>query len=593
MSGVVAAGLAMNSGATVRVLDETGKVIATGKAVTAATGAYGPITLTGAGPFRVEACGSVGSRPLCVWGATTKGGTLNLTPLTSAITVLAGGQAPAALMTGPVQGLADTDLATAQTQVRAAIASALTDAGLSATFDLQTGALTPGSHTGYDRLLDTVSVSLGQDSKAFAALTSALGSGVAYLEPGTSVGSLGIDAAAATVDFPGIDSLFKSMGAAMPVANTCNKDLPALLDANVRASLNPVSSFTGPAGATQALCLHMSGSLVGDVESLLGSTLLPATPQHCDFSGGDPVCRVSLVFKTSKSLLRQVGIEQAVVKRPSGWTFLGNRLEVQASSAARLVLARRVDQAAPDTYTRYLDIGIAAYPGLQCARVSQKDSSAADVALALFKPTANGQFLSLWSSSATNAAPSLDPASGATLGDNQISVALPATSAGDTTARNFVRAGRALKIELYSDSACTTALAGADGGAISVDVAGSLPLNLPGMSGQPWPALKAAAAAALASLQGSKINYLPGWDPLAGLAVNRAQLCTDSACASKLAEVELAGNATGATLAATLSTPPLGASDYKLLRLTGRTSDGMSLQLDSQSCAAKPSAQPC
>lgn len=67
ISGVVAAGLALNAGALVRVLDATGKTIADKKAVTTATGAYGPITLTGTGPFRVEACGSVGDLPICVW----------------------------------------------------------------------------------------------------------------------------------------------------------------------------------------------------------------------------------------------------------------------------------------------------------------------------------------------------------------------------------------------------------------------------------------------------------------------------------------------------------------------------------------------
>jgi hypothetical protein len=599
VSGVVAAGMLMNGG-TVRVLDETGKAIATGKAVTAKTGAYGPITLTGAGPFRVEACGTVGDHPLCVWGATTKGGTLNLTPLTSALIVLAGGQSPETLMSGPVQGLADTDLATAQTQVLGAIAPALADAGLAANFDLLAGTLTPGSHSGYDRLLDTVTVGLGLDTQPFVTLNSPLGSGLAYLEPGTTQGSFALDAAAASVDFTGIDGLYTALGAALPTTDLCPKNLPGLLDANVRASLDLLTNFSGAALSTQALCLHMSGSLVGDVESLIGTTLLPATPRRCDFGGGDPVCRIGLVFQTSKGLLRQLGVEQAVVKRPSptGWKLLGNRLEVQATAAARLVLSRRADQTAPDVYSRFLDIAIPAYGSLQCARVSQKDASGADVALAFYKRTASGTSLSLWSTSASNAAPSLDPATGATRGDNLLALAVPNDTTGDATVRNFVHAGRALKVDLYGDAGCSTPLPGADGGSVGIDVTGQLPLNIIGMSGQPWPALAAASSAALVSLKGAvgtKLNYGPIWTPSRpGLWLNRAQLCTlDASCPVKLTELELAANATQAALSATLGTLALGASDYKLLRLTGRMPGGLVLQLDTQSCPAKGSGQAC
>ena len=590
----MAAGLALTGG-TVRVLDATGKAltIASNK-VAASTGAYGPITLGTAMPYRIEACGTVGDKPVCLWGATNQGGTLNLTPLTSAITMLASGQSPETLMTGAAQGLADTDIAAAHTQLRTALASALTDAGLASNFDLLTGALTPGSHTGYDRLLDTVSVSLGLDSKAYIALNSSLGSGTAYLEPGTSLGSLSLNAAAATVDFPGIDSLYKALGAAMPVANTCNTALPALLDANVRASLDLITTFAGPQSATTPLCLHMSGSLTGDVESLLASTLMPAAPSRCDFSGADPVCRVSLVFKTKAGVLRPVGVEQAVVKRPGGWLFLGNRLEVQASAVARLVLTRRVDQTAADVSSRNLDVRIPTYPGLQCARVSQKDTSGADVALALFKPVANATYLSLWATSASNATPSLDPATGATQGANAISLAVPGSTAGDTTVRNFIRAGRALKVELFADGGCSTPLAGADGGVVSIDVAGQLPLNLVGLSGQPWPVLAPKSGTELVALKSTNgaITYSPTWT-LQALAVNKVQLCADAACNAKLSELDLAGNALTAKLTATVGTQALNANAYRLLRLTGRTSSGLVLQLDTASCAAQPANQAC
>lgn len=603
MSGVVAAGLAL-SGATVRVLDPTGKAIATAKPVTAATGAYGPVALTGTGPFRVEACGSVGDKPLCVFGATTGGGTLNLTPLTSAVTVLASGQAPETLMTGAVQGLTDTALASAQTQLRTALAPALADAGLASNFDLLSGSLTPGSHAGYDRVLDAVAVGLGADTKSFVTLSSRLGSGTAYLEPGTTQGSLSVDAAAAGVDLTGLDALYAAMAAATANSTTCEPGLNAVFDASARTSIDANSYFVGPQAA-QVLCLRLGGVL-GEGEKMFGGRLLPTTLDRCDFNGGDPVCRVSLVFQTvdanRKDLYqRRLGVEQAAVKRPSGWTFLGNRLEVQATAVARLVLTRRVDATAPDSYARYLDISIPAVSvsggaALQCARVSQKDTSGGDVALALFKRS-SGSMLSLWSVSSSDATPSLDPGAGATRGANVVAVPVPAGAAGDTTARNFVRAGRALKIELYADSACATPLTGTDGAAISVDVAGLLPLAATSHSGQPWPALAVASATSLAALKGAvnaKVTYGPIWTfPRGGLVVNRAQLCTDRACNTRLNELELIGSATAAALSATLGNTALATSDYKLLRITGRTPDGLVLQLDSQSCAAQTVGLPC
>ena len=606
MSGVVSGGVLMTGG-KVNVMDETGALIASGKDVVVATGAYGPIPLKGGGPFRIQACGTTGDKPLCVWGATTAGGTLNLSPLTSAVTVLASGQPPETLMIGAVQGLTDTAIAAAQAQLRTALAPALADAGLASDFDLLTGALAPGSHSGYDRMLDTVAVGLGLDSKAYVTLSSALGSGVAYLEPGTSLGTLSIDPAAPKIDYPGIDALYKSLGAAMPFAAKCpnpTSGLLPLLDAGVRASADILTpAFAGTALGLQVLCGHMGGLLVGDVESLEASKLLPSTPSRCDFTGTDPVCRVKLVFQTqtkvatTNNLLRQIGIEQVIVKRPSGWLLLGNRLEVQVSAAARLVLARRVDQTAADIYGRYLDIRIPAYPGLQCARASQKDASGADVALALFKPAAGGTYLSLWASSASNSAPSLDPVNGATQGADVVSLAVPSTTAGDTTARNFIRAGRALKVELFADGGCSTPLPGADGGAVSVDVAGQLPLNVVGLSGQPWPVVLAASSAALVSLKGSVnagVKYGPTWSPLpGGLAMIRAQLCADAACSSKLSELDLASDASAAALNWTVGSSALSAGAYKLLRLTGRTADGLTLQLDTQSCAAQITGLPC
>ena len=604
MAGVVAAGLPL-TGATVRVLDPTGKAIASAKPVTAGTGAYGPITLTGTGTFRVEACGTLADKPMCVWGLTNNGGTLHLTPMSSAIAVLASGQAPETLMSGPLAAVADTAIASAQTQLRTALAPALADAGLASDFDLLAGALTPGTHTGYDRVLDTVAVGLGADSKAFVSLTARLGTGTAYLENGSTQGSLAFDTAASGLDLAALDAMFAKLILATANNTACQSaqgGLATLMDANARASIDPFSApFTGPTQASQVICLRLNGVL-GDGEVLYGGKLLPSTVGRCSFGSGDPVCRVDFVYLNSKGFQRRLGVEQAAVKRSAGWAFLGNRLEVQATAQARLVLTRRIDSAAPEAYARFLDvsipaIGVTGGGVVQCARVSQKDGSGNDVPLALFKKTGNGSLLSLWSVSATDATPSLDPFSGATRGNNVVAIPISNGTDGDAIARNFARAGRALKVELYGDSVCGGALAGQDGAALSVDVAGLLPIAATSQSGQPWPALAAASTAALASLKGAvnaKISYGPIWTaPRGGLAVNRAALCTDNACATKLSEVELAAGATGAALSATLGNAALADTAYKLLRITGRTQDGLVLQLDSQSCSAQTSGLPC
>jgi len=338
----------------------------------------------------------------------------------------------------------------------------------------------------------------------------------------------------------------------------------------------------------------------GETERQWGGKLLPATLGRCDFSAADPVCRVSFVLQTSAGLRRVMGIEQAAVKRADGWRFLGNRLEVQVRAESRLVMLRRVDgvtattPAPADIFRRYLDIAIPAVGALQCARVSQKDVTGADVPLAVYKLHASGRHLSLWT--LLDGSPSVDPASGSTRGADIVALPLRSGAAGDTVARNFARVGRALKVELFSDTACATPLAGADGGSVSVDVAGQLPMTTAGAAGQPWPVL--AAPAQLADLKGAvgaKVNYGPTWTfPRADVSVDRVQLCTlDPNCTNKLIEMELTGSATAAALIVPIGNLALAVKDYKLLRLTGRTSDGLVLQMDTASCGNQVVGSPC
>src|SRR5262249_35878372 len=136
-------------------------------------------------------------------------------------------------------------------------------------------------HTGYDRVLDTVGVELGFDTKAFVALSSRLGTGWAYLEPGTTQGSLAFDAAASAVDPTGIDSLFTKMNTAMANSGSCSGTLlEAVMDANVRATLDPASDvFAGPRPAVSLLCGRLGGVFGGG--SMFGGKLLPTMLGRC------------------------------------------------------------------------------------------------------------------------------------------------------------------------------------------------------------------------------------------------------------------------------------------------------------------------
>lgn len=592
----MALGAAMSNG-TVRVLDSTGKAIATGKPVTAVTGAYGPITLSGTGPYRVEACGNFAGRQRCVWSATNVGGTLHITPLTSALTVLAGGQAADAMMAGTVQGLGDPALATAQTQLRAALAPLLTEAGLAADFDFMTGNLTPASHAGYDLLLDLTDVALNQDGSVPAVrIGSRLGTNTAYLEPGGAAPTpLNLASGAAGFDFTGLDAMAASMITGTANNNVCQASLTPLFDAAGRYNIETVVR-TG-ANAAELLCLRMNGVL-GDGEVLFGGKLLQPELDRCDFpSGADPVCRVSFRWLTSKGELRVLGVEQAAVKRPGGWRFLGNRLEVQATATARTRLIRRIDKTAPDNLYRYIDIPIPAASGVQCAVASQKDTNGANAPFAIFKSTGAGTYLSLWSVSLSDGSPSLNAASGVTRGNDIVEVPIANSVGGDSLVRNFVRMGREVRIALYGDIGCSTPWAGADGATISVNMAGTPPLAASSMTALPWPNLVVAGISALSGLKAvanAKISLQSSWTlTRGGLTMTQMMLCTDAACGTRLGLMTLPTAATTATLTGTNGASLLDTVTFKQLRLMAINTDGSLMQTDWQSCGTVAAGVAC
>lgn len=184
LAGTAAVGAPITGG-KLRIVDGAGNVVAQDVAL-GADGSFSGVTLRGSGPWRLEACGFAGSNWVCVHSVAQQGGIAHVTPLTSALVLLASGNAPEALMGGAAAGLDAGAVASAQAMLRAGLGPVLASAGVDAGLDLVTGPLAAGSRTGYDRLLDAVQVNTGIDGQPFVQIGSRLGSGNLYLEQGAS-----------------------------------------------------------------------------------------------------------------------------------------------------------------------------------------------------------------------------------------------------------------------------------------------------------------------------------------------------------------------------------------------------------------------
>ena len=203
-----------------RVLDSTGAVVAHDVAIND-DGTYDAGTLTGTGPWRIEACGYTGANYGCIYSVAQAAGTANVTPLTTAMITLATGQTPDTLMADGASAPAATALNAAQTQLQTGLASTLSDAGVAANFDFTTGSLAAGTRSGYDRILDAVNVTTGKDDGAFVQVQPRLGDGNLYLTTGTTTGTITTSAAAAALPLGGLETLFTKMTAAAVSATTC------------------------------------------------------------------------------------------------------------------------------------------------------------------------------------------------------------------------------------------------------------------------------------------------------------------------------------------------------------------------------------
>ena len=607
LSGSVAVGAPITDG-KLRVLDATGATVVADVAI-AADGTYPAITLTGTAPWRLEACGYTGANYRCLYSVAQAAGTANVTPLTSAIMLLASGQAPESLMTGSASGLSATAVAAAQVTLRTSLAPVLLDAGVGASLDLVTGSLAAGSRTGYDRVLDAVGVSTGTDTRPFVQIVPRLGSGNLYMEQGSAtVGTLAVNSGAATLSLQGLETLFTRMTAAALTATTCanaSTGMVSLLSSSASLSMGQGSAFSGAAAVGQGLCMFLAGG--GGEPSRLGSRFMSPVLGRCDFSGTAPVCAVSFALQGADGGVEQVGNGMGVSFEAGGWKFKGDLHAVAINASARVQRSRRVDSGSgtvADQYSRALAFDIPALPGLACAKVAQRDATGALVTLALFKPHAGVDLerLSAWRSGMDGASRSLDPAVGNTRGADDTWLELPQGEAGDTAVRNFYRGGREVTVSLYSDSQCSTAfMAAGSSSSFEVEVEGVPPVwaALPGL---PWPNLSDSAKAALRSLvvpPSSSADLAVGWGYTQGpVGVGGITYCSDRAVcgsgdAGRLADANLRPSATSTVLRVRTAGSAVEAGSYKMLALYGRTSDGMGLQSNHMSCPTVAAGLSC
>lgn len=605
LTGTVAVGAPITNG-KLRVLDANGAVVVSDVAIDA-DGHYADVVLSGPAPYRIEACGYAGPNYLCVYSVAQAAGTANVTPLTTATVLLASGQAPGSLMSGVAPTLTADSVNSAQTQLRAGLASVLTSAGVSNDIDFVSADLRAGSRSGHDGVLDAVGVSLGQDANAFVQITPRLGQGNLYLEQGQTTGTVTSTASAASLQLSGLEALFQNMSAALASPAACSSAATGIarsLATNVQMSLGDGDPTRGVAPVAGALCNFFGSGEKGDAP-MWGSKFLSPTLGRCDLSGALPVCAVSFVLQSAEGDVRPVGSGMAVTKEAGVWKFMGDLIPVQIHASAKAQRTQRIDTAATSyQYDRALAFEVAAVSGLACAKVSQRNADGAPVTIAYYKrhPGATDQRrLSLWTPDGANWGASLDPLAGATRSADDTWLALPEGAAGDALIRNFYRGGRSVNVSLYGDSACSAAFAVSGKSDFDVEVDGVPPV-WSSMHALPWPELEASGRTALRTLAiaaGADGSLQITWTfPHGPLGVNGGTVCASRAdCgqggSGRLGESGLRPSARSATVALRNAGNAVSADDDKTVLLYGTSGDGVDLASSFSSCPLTAAAEAC
>lgn len=602
LSGSVAVGAPITDG-KLRVLDANGDVVAQDIAIDE-NGHYADVTLSGPAPYRIEACGYAGPNYLCMYSVASDAGTANVTPLTTAMMLLASGQAPDSLMSGTAPSLTTASIASAQSQLRSGLSSLITSAGLSSTVDFVSADLNAGSRTGYDGLLDVVGVNLGEDAKPFVQITPRIGEGNLYLEQGTTSGTVNSNASAASLQLSGVEALFANMTNALVSADACSHASTGLAShtaTTARMSMDDTEAAVGPAAVAAGLCAFFGDSEAGPQ---WGAKLLSPTLGRCFTNGASPVCSVSFTLMAPSGDIIPVG-ETAVTQEGGMWKFYGDLLPISLHASAKAQRTKRIDTATPVyDYNRALAFDVQAVPGLACAKVSQLNSDGVVTTIGYYKrhPGATEQKrLSLWTPDGMSWGPSLDPMSGQTRSADDTWIALPEGVEGDAVVRNFYRGGRNVNVALYSDASCSTpfAIDGRDNFDVKVE---GVPPIWSAMEALPWPELDAPTIDALRAFAlegGATGSFSAAWNFTRGpLGVNGTTLCGSRASCGeggtgRLGERDLRASARSATLPLHNIGESVGANDDKTLAVYGRTGDGMDLQSNYSSCPNSVSSDSC
>ena len=603
LGGTVAVGAPITNG-KLRILDATGAVVASDVAIDA-DGHYADVTLTGPAPYRLEACGYAGPNYLCVYSVATGAGTANVTPLTSAMVLLATGQSPDAMMATGAPAVRAADMTGAQDQLRAGLSGVLSGAGVTGTLDFVSGALAAGSRSGYDGVLDAVGVSVGRDTDAFVQITPRIGSGNLYLQQGSSVGMV-TAANTSTLQLSGIETLFRNMSAALASPGAC-----ADATIGIRRSLSPGAQMTfgdgalqGPAAVAEGLCQFFATGEDGTT-ALWGSTLLSPTLGRCDLSGVVPVCAISFVLKSRDGDVMPVGDGMAVTQEGGVWKFQGDLLPIQIRATARAQRTLRIDGTTPSVdYARAIQFEVAAISGLACARVAQHDAGGALVPIGFYKrhPGATRQQrLSLWSGTGFGIGAGLDPLVGSTRGADDTWLTLPQGTEGDALIRNFYRGGRTVTVSLFADAACSTPFAVAGKSEFNVEVQGVPPVSS-AIAAMPWPEIDAATVAALRKLTidaGAAGSFHAGWTFARGpLGLDDITVCGNrgdcgESGTGRIGSGRIRPSARDNTVVLLNRGDAIAADSAKMLALSGRNSEGVGLQSNYMSCPTVAAGEVC
>lgn len=586
LSGTVAVGAPM-ADAVVRILDSAGNVVASGVQVNA-NGAFSGVTLTGTGPYRIEACGHVGDNYRCVYSVAQGAGVANVTPLTTATVLLATGDSPEDLMSGPGANLNASSLGTAQATLRTGLAGILQDAGVPSNFDFISGDLNAGTRTGYDRVLDSVGVTTGEANEPFVQITPRLGTGNLYLESGSAPqGALTVDSQAAGLSLSGIETLFQGMSQAMVSDSACRTQLPGLLASTVRMSFGDPNPTQGPTDVTALMC-----DFIGDTANEgpgFGVSFVSPVLGRCDLSGSDPVCRVSFVLKLSDNSLKAIGEEMAVVREGQTWKFKGDVNPMSIHAHAALQRTQTIDNTGAIVFTehsRAFQFDIQAVTNLQCAKVTQKDANGNEVLLAYFKRySGSPERLSAWRDAYSAILSNPTDPNGQLRSSDDTQIQLPPGTAGDAAITNFYRGGRTVKVAIYSNAGCSTPLVLEGKSEFDVDMMGVPPLG-DRVEAFPWPTLSAGTITSLRNLSleaHGATTLQASWSFARGYTgLDSAYFCTDRSCASqsnvRIGEVGFSAAAQSVALPLDNTGTFLSASAYKMLTISGRTGEGMGVQ---------------